>query len=121
MPAARFGTLASYAIGMRDNLCARPFGSHTYVAAVFAPEADEAAEAFTAVVAVEAQITGTREHGRNVELGRKQYLILPGTRLAEADFIASRQGSAITAVPVDRALRSPASALPEGPAFREQH
>lgn len=94
-------TLASYAIGMRDNLCARPFGSHTYVAAVFAPEADEAAEAFTAVVAVEAQISGTREQGRNAEISRKLYLILPGTRLAEADFIASRQGSAIISVPVD--------------------
>jgi hypothetical protein len=94
-------TLASYAIGMRDNLCARPFGSHTYVAAVFAPEADEAAEAFTAVVAVEAQVSGTREQGRNAEISRKLYLILPGTRLAEADFIASRQGSAIISVPVD--------------------
>lgn len=94
-------TLASYAIGMRDNLCARPFGSHTYVAAVFAPEADEAAEAFTAVVAVEAQVAGAREQGRNVELSRKLYLILPGTRLAETDFIASRQGSAIISVPVD--------------------
>ena len=58
-------TLASYAVGMRDNLCARPFGSHTYVAIVFAPEADEAAEAFTAVVAVEATVSGTREQGRN--------------------------------------------------------
>ena len=30
-------TLATYAVGMRDNLCARPGGSHTYVAAVFGP------------------------------------------------------------------------------------
>ena len=44
-------TLASYAVGMRDNLCARPGGSHTYVAAVFAPEDGEAAPPFTAVVA----------------------------------------------------------------------
>lgn len=94
-------TLASYAVGMRDNLCARPFGSHTYVAIVFAPEADEAAEAFTAVVAVEATVSGTREQGRNAEASRKQYLILPGSRLSEADFIALRKGSSIEAVPVE--------------------
>lgn len=94
-------TLASYAVGMRDNLCARPFGSHTYVAAVFGPEANETAEGFTAVIAVEAQVNGTREQGRNAEVTRKLYLILPGARLAEADFIASREGGAIVSVPVD--------------------
>lgn len=94
-------TLATYAIGMRDNLCARPFGSHTYVAAVFSPEPDEVAEAFTAVVAVEAEVSGSREQGRNAEVSRKQYLVLPGSRLSEADFIASRKGASIVAVPVE--------------------
>lgn len=95
-------TLASYAVGMRDNLCVRPNGSHTYVAAVFAPEADETAQAFTAVVAVEAEVSGTREQGRSVQVSRRQFLVLPGSRLSESDFVPSRKGGAIEAVPVDQ-------------------
>ncbi len=94
-------TLASYAVGMRDNLCARPHGSHTYVAAVFGPDPEEHIEGFTAIIAVEAQLSGTREQGRNAEISRKLYLILPGTQLGEADFIASREGSTIKSIPVE--------------------
>lgn len=94
-------TLASYAVGMRDNLCARPNGSHTYVAAVFAPEGDEAVQPFTAVVAIEAEVSGTKEQSRSVQAIRRQYLILPGSRLSEADFVPMRKGSSIEAVPVD--------------------
>ncbi|MDR2112195.1 MAG: hypothetical protein LBQ62_03700, partial [Candidatus Accumulibacter sp.] len=93
--------LATYALGMRDNLCARPGGSHTYVAAIFAPEAGETADAFTAVAAAEARLSGNREQGRNAELLRKLYFIVPGARLAEDDFIVSRQSGAIEAVAVN--------------------
>lgn len=94
-------TLASYAVGMRDNLCVRPYGSHTYVVAVFAPDEGESAEAFTAVVAVEAVVSGTREQGRSVDVARKLYFVLPGSRAIEADFIESRKGNSITAVKVE--------------------
>ncbi|KJK24265.1 hypothetical protein UB46_11320 [Burkholderiaceae bacterium 16] len=94
-------TLASYAVGMRDNLCVRPYGSHTYVVAVFAPDAGESAEPFTAVVAVEAAVSGTREQGRSVDVARKLYFVLPGSRAMEADFIESRKGNSITAVKVE--------------------
>lgn len=93
-------TLASYAVGMRDNLCVRPGGSHTYVAAVFGPEAGEHAEAFTAVVAVEAEVTGSREHGRNAQISQRQLLVLPACRLSEGDLIASRKGTSIQTIPV---------------------
>jgi hypothetical protein len=95
-------TLASYAVGMRDNLCARPNGSHTYVAAIFSPEAEETVQPFTAVVAIEAEVYGTREQNRSVQVSRKQYLILPGSRLSEADFVPARKGTSIEAVPVDQ-------------------
>ncbi|CAM3364028.1 MULTISPECIES: SbcC/MukB-like Walker B domain-containing protein [Cupriavidus] len=94
-------TLASYAVGMRDNLCVRPYGSHTYVVAVFAPDEWESAEPFTAVVAVEAAVSGTREQGRSVDVARKLYFVLPGSRVMEADFIESRKGNSITAVKVE--------------------
>jgi hypothetical protein len=94
-------TLASYAVGMRDNLCVRPYGSHTYVVAVFAPDAGESSEPFTAVVAVEAAVSGTREQGRSVDVARKLYFVLPGSRAMEADFIESRKGNSITAVKVE--------------------
>ncbi|MCY0853809.1 hypothetical protein [Cupriavidus sp. D39] len=94
-------TLASYAVGMRDNLCVRPYGSHTYVVAVFAPDAGESSEPFTAVVAVEAAVSGTREQGRSVEVARKLYFVLPGSRAMEADFIESRRGNSITAAKVE--------------------
>lgn len=94
-------TLASYAVGMRDNLCVRPYGSHTYVVAVFAPDDGESAEPFSAVVAVEATVSGTREQGRSVDVARKLYFVLPGSRLMEADFIESRKGNSITAVKVE--------------------
>lgn len=94
-------TLASYAVGMRDNLCARPFGSHTYVAAVFAPDDGESVDPFTAVVAIEATVSGERERGRSVEMARKLYFVLPGSSAVEADFIASREQGAIVAVRVD--------------------
>lgn len=94
-------TLASYAVGMRDNLCVRPYGSHTYVVAVFAPDEGESAEPFTAVVAVEAAVSGTREQGRSVDVARKLYFVLPGSRAMEADFIESRKGNSITAVKVE--------------------
>ncbi|MDW3687972.1 SbcC/MukB-like Walker B domain-containing protein [Cupriavidus sp. CV2] len=94
-------TLASYAVGMRDNLCVRPYGSHTYIVAVFAPDAGESAEPFTAVVAVEAAVSGTREQGRSVDVARKLYFVLPGSRAMEADFIESRKGNSITAVKVE--------------------
>lgn len=94
-------TLASYAVGMRDNLCVRPYGSHTYVVAVFAPDDGESAEPFTAVVAVEAAVSGTREQGRSVDVARKLYFVLPGSRAMEADFIESRKGNSITAVKVE--------------------
>lgn len=93
-------TLASYAVGMRDNLCARPGGSHTYVAAVFAPEPGERAEAFSVVVAVEAEVTGSRENGRNAHISQRQLLVLPAARLSEADLIASRKGTSIETIPV---------------------
>ena len=68
-------TLASYAVGMRDNLCARPGGSHTYVAAVFAPEDGEAAPPFTAVVAIEALVSGKSFFGPpGVPADRLEYL-----------------------------------------------
>ncbi|WP_432257699.1 SbcC/MukB-like Walker B domain-containing protein [Cupriavidus sp. TMH.W2] len=94
-------TLASYAVGMRDNLCVRPHGSHTYVVAVFAPDAGESAEPFTAVVAVEVTVSGTREQGRSVEVARKLYFVLPASRAMEADFIESRKGNSVTAVKVE--------------------
>lgn len=95
-------TLASYALGMRDNLCARPNGSHTYVAAVFAPEPHETASAFTAIVAVEAQVSGTREQGRNPQIARRQFLIVPGVIATENDFITLRKGSSIDVVLVEQ-------------------
>ncbi|NTV96808.1 MAG: hypothetical protein HGA75_15575 [Thiobacillus sp.] len=94
-------TLASYAVGMRDNLCARPGGSHTYVAAVFAPEEGEAAQAFTAVVAIEAVVSGSLEHGRTAQVARRLFFVLPGLRLSDADFLAHRQGASIDAIKVD--------------------
>ncbi len=93
-------TLASYAVGMRDNLCARPGGSHTYVVAVFSPDAGESAEPFTAVVAVEASVSGDRERGRSVEVARKLYFVLPGSRATEADFIESSEGAMVSVVGV---------------------
>lgn len=94
-------TLASYAVGMRDNLCARPGGSHTYVAAVFAPEEGEEVQPFTAIVAVEAVVSGSLEHGRNAQVARRLYFVLPGLRLADADFLADRKGASIVAIKVD--------------------
>lgn len=93
-------TLATYAVGMRDNLCARPFGSHTYVGAVFVPDEGETAEPFSAIVAIEAAVSGGRGQGRSVEVARKLYFVLPGVRAMEADFIASRDGHAIEAANV---------------------
>lgn len=94
-------TLASYAVGMRDNLCARPGGSHTYVAAVFAPEDGEETQPFTAVVAIEAVVSGSLEHGRNAQAPKRLYFVLPGLRLADADFLAYRKGASIDAIKVD--------------------
>lgn len=94
-------TLASYAVGMRDNLCARPGGSHTYVAAVFAPEDDEAARPCTAVVAIEAVVSGSLEHGRSAQVARRLFFVLPALALSEADFLVHRQGASIDAVKVD--------------------
>lgn len=94
-------TLATYAVGMRDNLCARPGGSHTYVAAVFRPDpAETPAAPFTAVVAVEAQVGGTPEQGRTAQVTRRAFLVLPGVEAGEQDFVASRRGGAIEAVEV---------------------
>lgn len=95
-------TLASYAVGMRDNLCARPNGSHTYVAAVFVPDPGEAASAFTAVIAVEAVISGASEYGRNPQVNHRLFLVLPGSRLSETDFVSERKGTSIEAVEVEQ-------------------
>jgi hypothetical protein len=94
-------TLASYAVGMRDNLCARPGGSHTYVAIVFAPEEGEDVPPFTAVVAIEAVVSGSRESGRNAQVARRLLFVLPGLRLSDGDFLAHRNGASIEAIKVD--------------------
>ena len=106
-------TLASYAVGMRDNLCARPGGSHTYVAAVFVPDPGESASAFTVVVAVEAVISGTPEHGRNPQIDHRLFLVLPGSQLLKTDFVSNQEGASVDAVDVRQIINRLRSRYPK--------
>ena len=67
-------TLWSYVAGAEDNLFARPFGAHGYVAAVFRPSEGETGTAFTAIVAAAARVDGSGE--RRVAVAEKLMLLI---------------------------------------------
>ena len=67
-------TLWSYIVGAEDNLFARPFGAHGYVAAVFRPSEGETGKAFTALVAAAARVDGSGD--RRVAVSEKLMLLI---------------------------------------------
>jgi energy-coupling factor transporter ATP-binding protein EcfA2 len=61
-------TLWSYIVGAEDNLFARPFGAHGYIAAVFKPSEDEdAGKPFTALIGAAAKVDGSGDRRQAIQ------------------------------------------------------
>ncbi|WP_119396353.1 ATP-binding protein [Salinibius halmophilus] len=78
-------TLASYVLGCDDGAYARPNGATCYLAASFHPTQGEQAQAFTAVMAMDAFIEGSGNQ-RTARLKQQQFFIVNCEQMALADF-----------------------------------
>ncbi|NHN36353.1 hypothetical protein G8764_03505 [Pseudomaricurvus alcaniphilus] len=88
----RVRTLASYVLGCDDGSYARLDPTDGYLAAIFEPHKGEAAEPFTAVIAVRAWLdrAGSNTVARE---DMTQFFILPGKQLEQRHFVAELAGS----------------------------
>ncbi len=95
-------TLWSYVTGAEDNLFARPYGAHGYIAAVFKPsEAEEEGEEFTALVAASARVDGSG--GRRQAVPEKLVLLLvDGVCLSLNDLMHRQEDGSLEVIPVEK-------------------
>lgn len=95
-------TLWSYITGAEDNLFARPYGAHGYIAAVFKPsEGEEEGEEFTALIAASARVDGSG--GRRQAVPEKLVLLLvDGVSLTLGDLMQRNQDDSLEVVPVEK-------------------
>ncbi|MCB1772016.1 MAG: AAA family ATPase [Gammaproteobacteria bacterium] len=88
----RVRTLASYVLGCDDGSYARLEPSDGYLAAVFHPNNDEAAEPFTALIAVRAWLERAGSHAVARE-DVAQFYVLPGVELTQQQLVDEAAGS----------------------------
>jgi uncharacterized protein YPO0396 len=86
-------TLWSYIVGAEDNLFARPYGAHGYVAGVFKPDHGEDGKPFTALVGAAARVDGSGERRQAVQ-ERLALLIIDEAELNLDDLMFEADGSA---------------------------
>lgn len=79
-------TLWSYIVGAEDNLFARPYGAHGYVAAVFKPDSGEEGKPFTAVIGAAARLDGSGERRQAVQ-ERLALLLVDNAELGLHDLV----------------------------------
>lgn len=95
-------TLWSYITGAEDNLFARPYGAHGYIAAVFKPsEGEEEGEEFTALIAASARVDGSG--GRRQAVPEKLVLLLvDGMSLQLDDLMQRNPDESLEVYPVEK-------------------
>jgi energy-coupling factor transporter ATP-binding protein EcfA2 len=95
-------TLWSYITGAEDNLFARPYGAHGYIAAVFKPsEGEEEGEEFTALIAASARVDGSG--GRRQAVPEKLVLLLvDGVSLNLGDLMQRNADDSLEVVAVEK-------------------
>ena len=95
-------TLWSYITGAEDNLFARPYGAHGYIAAVFKPsEGEEEGEEFTALIAASARVDGSG--GRRQAVPEKLVLLLvDGVSLTLGDLMQRNPDDTLEVFPVEK-------------------
>lgn len=82
-------TLWSYIVGAEDNLFARPFGAHGYIAAVFKPSEDEdGGKPFTALIGAAAKVDGSGDRRQAIQ-ERLALLIVDNAELSFDNLILS--------------------------------
>ena len=95
-------TLWSYITGAEDNLYARPYGAHGYIAAVFKPsEGEEEGEEFTALIGASARVDGSG--GRRQAVPEKLVLLLvDGVSLTLGDLMQRNPDDTLEVFPVEK-------------------
>lgn len=95
-------TIWSYITGAEDNLFARPYGAHGYIAAIFKPsEGEEEGEVFTALISASARVDGSGGRRQAVP-ERLVLLIVDGASLSLGDLMVRTINDNLEVIPVEQ-------------------